>query len=94
MAKDANQRDIAAGRLTADEYAANFADLLAPLNRHQAVVEADRPELRQLDDASQRPEPRRRRVAQARLARYIGTVTPWSRWRSGSPARASASSKL
>ncbi len=42
MAKDANQRDIAAGRLTADEYAANFADLHAPLNRHQAVVEADR----------------------------------------------------
>lgn len=25
MAKEANQRDIAAGRLTADEYAANFA---------------------------------------------------------------------
>ncbi len=42
MAKEANQRDIAAGRLTADEYAANFADLHAPLNRHQAVVEADR----------------------------------------------------
>ncbi len=42
MAKDANQRDVAAGRLTADEYAANFADLHAPLNRHQAVVEADR----------------------------------------------------
>jgi len=42
IAKEANQRDIAAGRLTADEYAANFADLHAPLNRHQAVVEADR----------------------------------------------------
>ena len=42
MAKDANQRDIAAGRLTADEYAANFADLHSPLNRHQAVVEAER----------------------------------------------------
>ena len=42
MAEDANQRDIAAGRLTAGEYAANFADLHAPLTAHQAAVEADR----------------------------------------------------
>ncbi len=34
--------DIAAGRLSAAEYAANFADLHAPLNDHQALVEADR----------------------------------------------------
>ena len=42
MAKDANQRDVAAGRLTAEDYTANFADLHSPLNRHQAVVEAER----------------------------------------------------
>ncbi len=42
MAEEANQRDIAAGRLTAEDYAANFADLHSPLNRHQAVVEAER----------------------------------------------------
>ncbi len=42
MAKDANRRDVAAGRLTAEDYAANFADLHPPLNRHQAVVEAER----------------------------------------------------
>jgi dihydropyrimidine dehydrogenase (NAD+) subunit PreT len=34
--------DIAAGRLTAEEYAANFSDLHPPLDRHQAVVESDR----------------------------------------------------
>jgi glutamate synthase (NADPH/NADH) small chain len=34
--------DIASGRLTAEEYAANFADLHPPLDRHQALVEADR----------------------------------------------------
>ncbi len=42
MARDANRRDVAAGRLTAEDYAANFADLHPPLNRHQAVVEAER----------------------------------------------------
>ena len=34
--------DIAAGRLSAAEYAANFADLHAPLNDHRALIEADR----------------------------------------------------
>ena len=34
--------DIAAGRLTADEYARNFSDLHPPLTRHEAFVEADR----------------------------------------------------
>jgi dihydropyrimidine dehydrogenase (NAD+) subunit PreT len=37
-----NKTDIAAGRLSATEYAANFADLHAPLNDHQALVESDR----------------------------------------------------
>jgi glutamate synthase (NADPH/NADH) small chain len=34
--------DIAPGRLLAEDYAANFRDLHAPLDKHQAVVEADR----------------------------------------------------
>src|SRR5215216_601577 len=34
--------DIAAGRLTADEYLTNFSDLHPALGRHQAFVEADR----------------------------------------------------
>lgn len=34
--------DIASGRLRPDDYAANFSDLHAPLDRHQAAVEADR----------------------------------------------------
>jgi dihydropyrimidine dehydrogenase (NAD+) subunit PreT len=34
--------DIASGRLTAEEYAANFRDLHPPLDKHQAFVEADR----------------------------------------------------
>jgi glutamate synthase (NADPH/NADH) small chain len=34
--------DIAAGRLSAEDYAANFADLHPPLQPHQAFVEADR----------------------------------------------------
>jgi dihydropyrimidine dehydrogenase (NAD+) subunit PreT len=34
--------DIAAGRLSADEYARNFSDLHPPLSRHEAFVEADR----------------------------------------------------
>ncbi len=33
---------IAAGRLTPDDYAANFSDLHPPLERHEALVEADR----------------------------------------------------
>jgi dihydropyrimidine dehydrogenase (NAD+) subunit PreT len=39
---DGKTPDIAAGRLTAEEYAANFADLHPPLSRHEALVEADR----------------------------------------------------
>jgi glutamate synthase (NADPH/NADH) small chain len=34
--------DIAAGRLLAEDYAANFGDLHPPLDAHQAIVEADR----------------------------------------------------
>ena len=34
--------DIAAGRLVPEDYAANFGDLHPPLDRHQAIVEADR----------------------------------------------------
>ena len=34
--------DIASGRLTPEEYAANFSDLHPPLDKHQAFVEADR----------------------------------------------------
>ena len=34
--------DIRGGRLDAADYAENFADLHEPLNRHEAVVEADR----------------------------------------------------
>jgi dihydropyrimidine dehydrogenase (NAD+) subunit PreT len=34
--------DIAAGRLSADDYARNFSDLHPPLSRHEAFVEADR----------------------------------------------------
>jgi glutamate synthase (NADPH/NADH) small chain len=34
--------DISAGRLSPEEYAANFSDLRPPLDRHQAFVEADR----------------------------------------------------
>jgi len=34
--------DIQAGRLPADQYADNFDDLHEPLDRHEAVVEADR----------------------------------------------------
>lgn len=37
-----NRANIAAGRLSAAEYADNFADLHAPLDDHQALVEADR----------------------------------------------------
>jgi glutamate synthase (NADPH/NADH) small chain len=34
--------DISSGRLTPEEYVANFSDLHAPLEKHQAFVEADR----------------------------------------------------
>jgi dihydropyrimidine dehydrogenase (NAD+) subunit PreT len=34
--------DISAGRLLPEDYAANFGDLHPPLDRHQAIVEADR----------------------------------------------------
>jgi dihydropyrimidine dehydrogenase (NAD+) subunit PreT len=34
--------DIATGRLTLEDYAANFRDLHPPLDKHQAFVEADR----------------------------------------------------
>ena len=34
--------DISSGRLTLEEYAANFSDLHPPLDQHQAFVEADR----------------------------------------------------
>lgn len=34
--------DIAAGRLNPEDYVANFSDLHPPLDRHQAMVEADR----------------------------------------------------
>ncbi len=33
---------VAAGRLTAEEYSANFADIHPPLNTHEALVEAQR----------------------------------------------------
>jgi dihydropyrimidine dehydrogenase (NAD+) subunit PreT len=38
----AREPDIAAGRLTPKQYAANFSDLHPPLDKHQAFVEADR----------------------------------------------------
>ncbi len=34
--------DIASGRLAAEDYVRNFADIHPPLDRHQALVEADR----------------------------------------------------
>jgi dihydropyrimidine dehydrogenase (NAD+) subunit PreT len=34
--------DVASGRLAPDEYIANFLDIHPPLDRHQALVEADR----------------------------------------------------
>ncbi len=39
---DERAPDIASGRLTAEQYVANFSDLHPPLDRHQALVEADR----------------------------------------------------
>ena len=42
MSGQTRARDVAAGRLKADDYAANFADIHPPLTAHQAEVEADR----------------------------------------------------
>lgn len=42
MAGDRKLSDIAAGRLSPEAYATNFADLHPPMNRHQALVEAER----------------------------------------------------
>jgi len=42
MATEKQQRDVAAGRLPAADYGANFSDIHPPLDPHQAVVEADR----------------------------------------------------
>ncbi len=42
MSQDAHAPGIASGRLTAEEYAANFADLHPPLSDHEALVAADR----------------------------------------------------
>ncbi|HHS94702.1 MAG TPA: FAD-dependent oxidoreductase, partial [Rhodobacterales bacterium] len=42
LSQDAHAPGIAAGRLSPEEYAANFSDLHAPLNDHEALVAADR----------------------------------------------------
>jgi glutamate synthase (NADPH/NADH) small chain len=42
MAQERIKDGIAAGRLKADEYEANFFDLHPPLDHHEALVEADR----------------------------------------------------
>ena len=42
MGGDRKLSDIAAGRLSPEAYAANFADLHPPMNQHQALVEAER----------------------------------------------------
>ena len=42
MGVGALQDGIAAGRLEASQYAENFSDLHPPLDRHEAIVEADR----------------------------------------------------
>ena len=42
MANDIKSSEIASGRLSAEEYAENFSDIHAPLNTHEAQVEADR----------------------------------------------------
>ncbi|MFP6729631.1 MAG: NAD(P)-dependent oxidoreductase [Alphaproteobacteria bacterium] len=42
MSGDQRSRNIATGRLSGADYAANFADIHPPLNAHQAEVEADR----------------------------------------------------
>ena len=42
MASDVRSSKIASGRLSAEEYKANFADIHPPLTSHEAFVEADR----------------------------------------------------
>jgi len=42
MASDVRSSKIASGRLSAEEYEANFSDIHAPLTIHEAHVEADR----------------------------------------------------
>ena len=42
MGMDDAKRDVASGRLAADRYTENFADLHPPLDHHQALVEAER----------------------------------------------------
>jgi len=42
VANDIKSSEIASGRLSAGEYEVNFSDLHAPLNTHEAYVEADR----------------------------------------------------
>ena len=42
MARDQKHRDVAAGRLSAEDYRANFSEVRPPLDPHQAIVEADR----------------------------------------------------
>lgn len=42
MAESQHRQGIAAGRLAPPQYADNFSDLHPPLDRHEAVVEADR----------------------------------------------------
>jgi len=42
MATEKRQRDVAAGRLPPEDYRRNFSDVHPPLDRHQALVEADR----------------------------------------------------
>ncbi len=42
MSQNAHAPGVVAGRLSPEEYSANFADLHAPLNDHEALVAADR----------------------------------------------------
>ena len=42
MSMQTSKRDVRPGRLEASDYAENFADLHPPLERHEALVEADR----------------------------------------------------
>jgi dihydropyrimidine dehydrogenase (NAD+) subunit PreT len=42
MSQGMLREGIAAGRLTAEQYAENFSDLHPPLDKHEAIVESDR----------------------------------------------------
>jgi len=42
LSQNANAPGVVAGRLSPEDYTANFADLHAPLNDHEALVAADR----------------------------------------------------